>query len=94
VTWQKNTIVQVSSNHLATELEGETVILSFATGEYFGLDEVGSLIWGQIQQPISVDQICQAVLAEYDVDEAECYDDTVMLLDQMLSRQLITIQTT
>ena len=87
----QTSIISADKNHLATELNGETVILSFATGSYFGLDEVGSVIWKAIQQPTSISQICEAVMSEYDVPQEECYADIVDIIQELVAHQLATV---
>ncbi len=82
------TTVTATANHVATEMQGETVILSFTTGEYFGLDEVGALIWKNIQQPTSIARLCEIIMAEYDVDEAQCMQDVQALVTELVAHEL------
>jgi hypothetical protein len=92
MTFTGDTVFVVNPQHLANELDGEIVILSFASGEYFGLDEVGTLIWKQLQQRVTLAEICAAVMAEYDVDEAQCTEDVTLLLEEMIAKQLVTVE--
>ncbi len=87
------TIVTATANHVATEMQGETVILSFTTGEYYGLDEVGALIWKHIQQPTTIAQLCEIIMTEYEVDEAQCMQDVQALVTDLVAHELATVQT-
>jgi len=40
--------VVVRADHVACDLEDETVILSLESGEYFGLNAVAATIWRMI----------------------------------------------
>lgn len=86
------TIVMATSNHVATEMSGETVILNFTTGEYFGLDEVGALVWKHIQQPVTVADLCDIIMAEYEVDADQCLADVQAMVSDLVTHQLATTQ--
>ncbi len=78
---------QVSSN-----LGEEAVILDPKSGYYYGLNDVGSLIWKLIQAPKTVSQIRNAVLDEYEVTPEECDPDILELLEDLQSRGLIEVE--
>ena len=48
------TIVSRANEHIASELDGEVVMMSIEQGEYYGLGQVGSELWQLIEQPIVV----------------------------------------
>jgi len=52
---------------------------------------VGSFIWKLIQDPISVKEIKEAILKEYDVDEETCENDLQELLGDLLDKGLIEL---
>lgn len=85
--------VVVASNELVSaNLDGEVVILGFQSGSYYGLDQVGSLVWDLLQQPQQVGAIRDAILAEYDVEVAQCQQDLLALLEVLADKQLIEIK--
>ena len=88
----KHSVVVVADSQTSCELSSETVILEFDKGAYYGLDEIGTLIWQQIQQPQTVESICDAVVAQYDVDRAVCEQDVIRLLEQLHSERLIEVR--
>lgn len=59
------------------------------TGFYFGLDEVGALVWRRLQAPASLEELVEHVLAEYDVDPQQCSDDLARLLGELREHGLI-----
>jgi hypothetical protein len=46
-----DSIVVATTSQISCVLDKDTVILHFDKGHYFGLNELGSLIWNQVQQP-------------------------------------------
>jgi hypothetical protein len=77
---------------VAANLDGEVVILGFQSGSYFGLDQVGTLVWELIQEPRKVVELRDRILEEYEVEPAQCEQDLLLLLENMLEKQLIVVQ--
>lgn len=84
-----STTVVANENCLSTTLEGEAVILHTDAGKYYGFNEVGTYIWERLQQPYTVEEVCQAVSSEYDVARDQCQDDVHALLIELLEYELV-----
>jgi hypothetical protein len=84
--------IVVSESLVSSDTGGEFVILNFETGRYHGLEGVGSLIWSLLNAGSTVRQIQAAILAEYDVDEAQCQMDVQRLLHELRERGLIDVR--
>jgi hypothetical protein len=83
---------KLTSEQIASKVAGETVILNHNKGAYYGLDEVGVLVWDTLEKgPQTIDELCAVVLAEYDVEEAECKSDVDDLLKDLISERLVEI---
>jgi hypothetical protein len=87
-----DSIVVATNSQVSTVLGSETVILNFNQGAYFGLNEVGTLIWAELQQPRRVSDLCDAVLAEYDVEPEQCRQDIFRLLEKLHAEGLIEVR--
>jgi hypothetical protein len=86
------TVVAASTNQVAGALEeGDLAILNLKDGIYYGLNSVGSRIWALIQSPISVKQIRDTLLAEYEVDIDVCTRELIALLNNLSSKDLIEV---
>jgi hypothetical protein len=83
--------IVVSKDVVSCDLGGETAMLDMNEGIYYGLNEMGTIIWEYIQKPITLQEIVDKILAEYDVDEETCYLDLIELLDQMTENGLVDI---
>ncbi len=89
--FRPETVVVASQQQVSAEVDGEAVILGMERGEYYGLDPVGTRIWQLVQSPISVAQIQDALVAEYEVTADQCLADLQALLTQMRQEGLLEI---
>ncbi len=90
MSFSEDTIIQKSENVLSSALGSESVILDHEQGLYFGLEEVGSFVWEKIQEDnYTVAQLKEAVLAEYEIDEATAEKDLQGFLTQLHQEKLI-----
>ena len=76
---------------LASGLRGETVMLDVQQGRYFGLDDIGSDIWALLESPLSVGELCEQLVATYDVDAEICQRDVLALLEELREAGLLQI---
>jgi Coenzyme PQQ synthesis protein D (PqqD) len=88
----QDSIVVVSQDQVSSDLAGESVILNLKNGTYYGLNELGSVIWEFIQEPKTVADICENILQEYEVDTETCYSSVQALLVDLVDAQLIEIR--
>ena len=86
-----NTTIAAIPNQVSSELAGEAVILNLASGTYFGLNEVGASVWYCIQQPKTVNQIRDVLLAEYEVEAEQCDRELLALLEDLVTAGLIEV---
>ena len=88
---KKTARIVVTPEQVCSELEGEAVILFPKSGQYYGLNEVGTRVWRLIQEPRTVNEIRDALLAEYDVQPERVEADLLHLLEILKSKGLIEI---
>lgn len=87
-----DSVVRTSPQQVACELGEEVVILSVASGTYFGLDPVAARIWTLLGEQRSLAAIRDTLLEEYSgVDPEQCTRDVVALAEQLLSSGLLEI---
>lgn len=91
-TISTDTTVVATSEQVSSDLAGESVILNLKTGMYFGLNEVGASIWNLLQQPRSVQDICDHILDQYEVESDQCEQDVLRLLNELAESELIEIK--
>ena len=81
----------VSPDCVSCPVEDGVAILDLKSNTYFSLDAVGTSIWDQMSNPASLDDLTQAVSAEYEVAPEECRGDIQDLLKDMLQHGMIQV---
>ena len=84
--------VSISSEVLAQEVDGETVLLDLQSESYFGLDEVGTRIWQLLQEHNELQKVFDALLEEYDVEEKQLGNDLDELIKKLSDAKLVTTE--
>ena len=84
--------IHIPEDVLFHELSGEAVILNVTTGKYYGLDEVGTRMWALLAEHGRLEPAYQALLAEYDVDEARLQQDLIELVDRLAANELVQVE--
>jgi hypothetical protein len=77
---------------LAAKVGDERVMMSAAQGNYIGLSAVGARIWELIETPHTVESLCAALVAEYDVDPATCRAEVDSFLATLGQHNAIRIE--
>jgi hypothetical protein len=84
--------VVIANDVLSSELGSEYVLLNLQDGTYYGLDDVGGDVWKLLQTPVTIAEICDAIVTEYDVDAERCRRDVLTLLRDLAKRGLVEIR--
>jgi len=92
MTISRDSVVVAVKSQVSCQVDAETVVLHFDKGLYFGLNEVGTLIWNQVQQPRKVQQIRDAILREYEVSSEQCERDLFALLGELSEKGLVEVR--
>lgn len=85
-------VVCASPQQVSCDIANEAVLLSMCDGEYYGLNEVAASIWQLIQQPRTVLEVRDALLAEFEgVGPKECEQAVLSFLREMIALNLVTL---
>ncbi len=76
---------------ISSDIDGEKVMMSIESGEYFGLDPVGTRIWELIENPIEVNSLVEQLIDEFDVSREQCEADTFEFLEQLFEKNLLIV---
>ena len=66
-------------------------MLDMASGFYFGLNSVASVIWQKMKEGISFDSLIKQLMEEFQVEQNVCEKDTRELIDQLLEKNIIRV---
>ena len=83
--------ITIPAQVMARQVGQETVILDLASGTYFGLDPVGARIWQLMVEGKTLAEVCEAMLAEYDVTAEKIELDVLALTQELSAKQLISV---
>jgi len=84
-----DTLIAAKDGLIASDMDGEYVILNLESGTYYGIEGVGAAVWKQIQKPTALARVRQAVLDEFDVQSEQCASDISKFLNDLNVQGLI-----
>jgi len=77
---------------LSNTIDGEVVMMSIEQGYYYGLDEIGSQIWEKLKTGVTLRNIVDQLLQDYDVNREKCERDLLKLMDDLVENDLVVKQ--
>ena len=86
-----DTMLVVSQEQVACDLQGEIAILNLKNSTYYGLNPVGARVWELLQTPITLADLRRNLLAEYDAEPERIGADLTALLADLERHQLIQV---
>jgi len=75
----------------AREFDGEWIVLDLRGGNYFGLDELGGIIWNHLSHGLSPAEIARLLAQSYEATEGWLLHDVLALVDELLDRDLVRL---
>jgi hypothetical protein len=87
-----NAIISKTQNFVASDIDGQAVMMNIENSKYYGMDETGTRIWELIDVRPSFGQIIDTLLSEYHVDKPTCENDTALFLEKLLKSKLVSIE--
>lgn len=86
-----DTLVSRNDEPVAVEVDRTVVMMSVEQGKYFGLEGTGPRIWALLERPRSVQELCEALMAEYQVEPETCLREVTAFLEELRRTRLIQI---
>jgi hypothetical protein len=78
-----------SRDIVSCDLDTERIVLNLGSGIYHSIDGVGRRIWELVQEPRSVREIRDTLIAEFEVEEQQCEADLLAFLCDLESAGLV-----
>lgn len=82
-------VLQKSNQYVFQEITGKCVMLNKETGDYFGLNAVGSTFLNLVDGKRDTDIIILELMKTYEVDEAILRQDILELTEAMLQKGIL-----
>ncbi|WBW98963.1 lasso peptide biosynthesis PqqD family chaperone [Oceanirhabdus sp. W0125-5] len=73
------------------DLDGEKVMMNLDKGQYFMMNDVGSIIWDMIESPIKIEQIVDKIIEEFEVERIICEKEVINFLNSLRDEELVNI---
>lgn len=86
-----NTVLARSPDILASDMDGETVMLAISSGRYYSLDPVGSAVWEALEEPRTWADLVAHLVDHFEVGEERCRAETEDFLAEMLAEGILLI---
>ena len=91
-TLSPSTVVVAARDQISADVGGEAVILVLKSGQYYGLNDVGTRIWELLQEPKAAGDIRDAILEEYAVEPEVCEKELLALLTELAGEEMIEVR--
>ena len=86
-----DSIIQRDSEIIAVEMGNETVMMGIDQSKYFGLNEVGTTVWENIEKPITIQALVHVVRKNFDIEEKDCLADILELVSDLMTQGLARV---
>ena len=87
-----NSVIVRSSELVSSDIDGEVVMMSIENGKYYGLDKVGSRIWEVLENSLSVSELIDQLLVEFEVERETCEKDVMYFLQKLDDDNMLEIR--
>jgi hypothetical protein len=85
-------VVQRDPDTIAAEADQDLVMVSIASGSYYGVSDVARAIWEAIEQPRKVSDLIDDLTVTYNVERAKCEEETLSFLRDLLNERLLQVK--
>lgn len=83
------TILERKADIPSTVIDGEVGLMNITTGKYFALNSVGSDIWNLLEKPMSLHDLIQALLKEYEIDGETCEKEIRPFAERLVDEGIV-----
>ncbi|PKN04599.1 MAG: PqqD family protein, partial [Deltaproteobacteria bacterium HGW-Deltaproteobacteria-9] len=61
-----------SSDPIAEPVDDELVMADIDSGKYYGLNDIATAIWQNLEKKITVEDLCKRLCESYEVNPEQC----------------------
>jgi len=73
-----------NSKTISGRLSDELVMMDIDKGKYFSLNPVATRIWDLLVLPLTIDELCDRLMEEYEVDAEQCRTEVTEVINEMV----------
>ena len=91
INMDMNTVITRNNEILASDMDGETVMMHIENGKYYNLGKTGGAIWSLLDEPIKIETLIEQLMDKFSVTREQCEQDTIPFLQKLIDNGLIQI---
>lgn len=73
-------------------VDNELIIINLENNAYFRMNNIGADVWALLENKPSLQEICNAIQARYEIDVDTCLKDISQLLIAMIKNGILHIE--
>jgi len=81
-----------SSDPLAEPVDDELVMADIESDKYYGLNDITTTIWQNLETKITVVDLCMRLCESYEVTPEQCSAEVLAFLKELETRNLISVE--
>jgi hypothetical protein len=78
-------------NFLISQLGQELVLMDTKTGDYLGVNAVGTHIWNLLAESKSISELVVDLTSRFEVTEAQCQAEVQSFLNDLEKRKMVSL---
>ena len=87
-----NSTIQRNSEVIASEVDQDLIMVSLATGYYYGISDAAREIWDAIENPKTISDLVDDLTARYKIDSVSCGEQTLLFLEALRDEGLLQVK--
>jgi hypothetical protein len=87
----EKTLISKGQYHVESVADDEIILMHVESGGFFSLGSTSRRIWELLEQPQTIDSLCECLIREFNVPREQCLADVVQLVIKLKERDLIDI---
>ncbi|MDW7755892.1 MAG: PqqD family peptide modification chaperone [Brevefilum sp.] len=89
---QLESVITKNENIFSGQIDDELVMVSIDSGSYYVLNSTALRIWELLESPLSISEICDKLIKEYEIDPQACRTEVVKFVKLLEEKQIITVE--
>ncbi len=87
----ERTVIARAPSVLFNDFDDGLMMMDIDSGNYFDIDSVGASVWTLLDTPKTINQICNELAVEYDVDIEICIQQTTDFIAVLHDQKLVDL---
>ena len=81
-----------SNDPIAEPVDDELVMADIDRGKYYGLNDIATAIWQNLENKITVEDLCRRLCESYEVTPDQCSAEVLAFLKELETKNLVLVE--